>query len=50
MRHAFAILALIAAAATLAGCSSFKMGAACYMPYGVAGSCQVTTLAPADAR
>jgi len=49
MRHAFATLALIAVAA-LAGCSSFKMGAACYMPYGVPGTCQVTTLAPADAR
>lgn len=41
-------LALIAAA--LAGCSNFKMGAACYMPYGVPGTCQVTTLAPADTR
>lgn len=50
MRHRILTLALITIAATLAGCSSFKMGGACYLPYGAAGSCQVTTLAPADAQ
>jgi hypothetical protein len=32
---------IIAAAIVLAGCSSFKMGAACYIPYGQVGGCTV---------
>jgi len=33
--------------ATMSGCSSFKMGGACYIPYGVTGACTVDTTAPA---
>jgi outer membrane murein-binding lipoprotein Lpp len=39
---ALAVLAVIA----LSGCSSFKLGAGCYVPYGVSGQCQVVTVAP----
>ncbi len=35
-------IALLAALA-LSGCSSFKMGAACYIPHGVTGQCSATT-------
>lgn len=36
---------LIAAAAlVLAGCSSFKLGAICYLPHGVAGECRMATV------
>lgn len=50
MRPCITITLALIAAAALASCSSFHMGGACYVPYGVAGSCQVTTLVPADAR
>ena len=46
------ILALsIAAAAMLAmtGCSSFKVGAACYIPHGVSGQCTAATMEPGTA-
>lgn len=33
-------------ASVLAGCSSFKMGAACYIPHNVTGQCSATTVAP----
>lgn len=36
-------IALLAALA-LSGCSSFKMGAACYIPHGVTGQCSATTV------
>ena len=36
----------IAAAAALAGCSSFNMGAACYVPHGVTGQCTAATVEP----
>lgn len=36
----------IAAAAALAGCSSFNMGAACYVPHGVTGQCTAMTVEP----
>lgn len=39
--------AIIAAAILLTGCSSFKMGGACYIPYGVTGSCTVDTASQA---
>jgi len=39
------ILAL-AIAAALSGCSSFKVGAGCYVPYGVTGQCSATTVEP----
>lgn len=43
--------ALVAAFALAAsGCSSFKMGGACYVPYGVGGSCSVQTSAPDTLR
>lgn len=28
----------------LAGCSSFKLGAGCYVPHGVSGQCTATTI------
>lgn len=42
------VLALCIAAAlvSLSGCSSFKVGAACYIPHGVTGQCSATTVAP----
>ncbi len=42
------VLALCIAAALVAmsGCSSFKVGAACYIPHGVTGQCSATTVAP----
>lgn len=44
MRRRFINFTLVAAAlAGMAGCSSFKMGAACYLPYGTQGSCSVMT-------
>ena len=44
MHRRFLTCALVAAAlAGMAGCSSFKMGAACYLPYGTQGSCTVMT-------
>lgn len=41
-----AIAITIVAVAALAGCSSFKMGAGCYIPHGVSGQCTASTLAP----
>lgn len=44
------ILALSIAAASvlaLSGCSSFNLGAGCYVPHGVTGQCTATTVAPA---
>lgn len=38
----FATTALMA----MSGCSSFKLGAACYIPHGVTGQCSATTVAP----
>lgn len=32
---------IVLAAALLAGCSSFKMGMACYIPHGQVGECRV---------
>lgn len=40
----------IAAIAALSGCSSFKVGAACYIPYGVTGQCSATTVEPGKAQ
>lgn len=39
------IFAIAITAATLVGCSSFKLGGACYIPYGVTGACTVDTTA-----
>ncbi|CAN7454924.1 hypothetical protein LJR066_002870 [Acidovorax sp. LjRoot66] len=35
---------ITAAALVLAGCSSFKLGAICYLPHGVAGECRMATV------
>lgn len=32
--------------AALSGCSSFKLGAGCYVPYGVSGHCTASTVEP----
>jgi len=40
-------LAILAASAVLAGCSSAKLGAFCYVEYGAKRSCSVTTPDPA---
>lgn len=46
MKTTVRAIALIAFAAAQAGCSSFKLGAACYVPYGVTGQCSATTVEP----
>lgn len=47
MRKRILCLSLAAAGLlTLQGCASSKVGAACYVPYGVSGSCQITTVEP----
>lgn len=38
-----AIVFAVVAVAALAGCSSFKMGGACYIPHGTTGTCTVDT-------
>lgn len=38
--------AIVFFALTLAGCSSFKLGAGCYVPHGVTGQCSITTMEP----
>lgn len=40
---------LLAAAAALSGCSSFKLGGFCYVPAGVTGNCTVGTNVPSQA-
>lgn len=39
-------IAIALFAIALTGCSSFKLGAACYVPYGVTGQCSATTVEP----
>lgn len=39
--------AIVIAAILLTGCSSFKMGGACYIPHNVTGTCTVDTTSPA---
>ncbi|GEM_PF-2609462 len=42
MRKTIPLLAIaIAGLLVLPGCAGSKVGAACYVPWGVAGSCQV---------
>ena len=44
MHRRFLTYSLVAVAlAGMAGCSSVKMGAACYLPYGTQSSCTVMT-------
>lgn len=49
MKTTIRTIAVIAAVAALSACSSFKLGAACYIPHGVTGQCSATTVAPAGA-
>lgn len=46
-RNLISIALATAAVLALAGCSSFNMGAACYIPHGVTGQCSATTVEPA---
>lgn len=40
------IMLAAAAAFAVSGCSSFNVGAACYIPHGVSGQCTAATMAP----
>ena len=42
-------IAITLAAIALVGCSNFKLGAGCYVPYGVTGQCSATTVEPGRA-
>lgn len=46
MKKTIFTISIAAAMVALAGCSSFKVGAACYIPHGVTGQCSATTVAP----
>jgi len=46
MKKSLPVLVILAASAALAGCSSFKLGAGCYIPHGVTGQCSATTVEP----
>ena len=46
MKNIILALSIAAAIVALAGCSSFNMGAACYVPHGVTGHCSATTVEP----
>jgi hypothetical protein len=37
-------LLILACAVLLAGCSSFRLGAFCYLPAGNAGACELSTV------
>lgn len=50
MRQIVLRLVLAATLLALGGCAASKVGAACYVPWGVAGSCQVTMGEPAPAN
>jgi hypothetical protein len=41
-------IAITLCALVLAGCSSFKLGAGCYIPHGVSGQCTAATMEPAQ--
>lgn len=47
-RNLLSLALTTAAVLALVGCSSFNMGAACYIPHGVTGQCSATTEEPAD--
>lgn len=34
-------IAILTAALLLAGCSSFRLGAVCYLPHGMGGECRI---------
>ncbi|WP_440105451.1 hypothetical protein [Acidovorax sp. BL-A-41-H1] len=46
MKKTVLALSIAAALVAMSGCSSFKVGAACYIPHGVTGQCSATTVAP----
>lgn len=46
MKKTIFALSIAAALVAMSGCSSFKVGAACYIPHGVTGQCSATTVAP----
>lgn len=46
MKKNILALSIAAALVAMSGCSSFKVGAACYIPHGVTGQCSATTVAP----
>lgn len=48
MKKNILTLSIAAALVAMSGCSSFKVGAACYIPHGVTGQCSATTVAPHD--
>ena len=39
---------VVLAALALSGCSSFKMGAVCFIPHGVSGQCSIATVIEND--
>lgn len=49
MKKTILALSITAALVALSGCSSFKVGAACYIPHGVTGQCSMATMAPVEA-
>lgn len=49
MKKSILALSIAAAMVTMSGCSSFKVGAACYIPHGVTGQCSASTLEPGQA-
>ena len=42
-RYLTACTLVFATYATLVGCTSSKVGAGCYLPYGITGTCAITT-------
>ena len=46
MKKSILALGIAAALVVLSGCSSLKVGAACYIPHGVTGQCSASTLEP----
>lgn len=46
MKKTVLAISIAAALVAMSGCSSFKVGAACYIPHGVTGQCSATTVAP----
>ena len=48
MKKTILAFSIAAALVALSGCSSFKMGAGCYVPHGVTGQCTATTVEPSQ--
>lgn len=43
IRYLTACTLVFASYAALVGCTSSKVGAGCYLPYGITGTCAITT-------